>query len=96
MSLGLAFVVIVVGLIAWFLLDGPVQPAETLPATVVSVKPLPQVSGPPTADVTLQLADRTTILLKLENAQAWDSGRTVTVRRLKRRLSGVASYEVVK
>jgi hypothetical protein len=89
------FVIVVALLIGWFLLDRPVQPGETLQATIAGVKALPTVSGPPSVEVTLKLPDGASVLLKIEHGQTLDVGKIVAVRRFKRRLSGVASYEYV-
>jgi hypothetical protein len=92
--LGGLFLVVVAALIGWFILDRPVAPGDELKATVVSIKALPQVSGPAMEEVTLKLESGEAILIKAERGAVLNAGQQVTVRRLKRRLTGVASYEL--
>jgi hypothetical protein len=92
---GWIFVIVVALLIGWFLLDRAVGAGETLRAAVTGVKPLPAVSGPPSAEVTLKLPDGGDVLLKIEHGQKLDIGKVVAVRRFKRWFSGAASYEYV-
>ena len=96
MNLGWIFLVIVVLLIGWFLFDRPVAPGETLTASIINVKPLPSQSGPPSAEVTIKFADGTTALIKVEHAGAIDAGSEITIRKLKRRISGAVSYELIR
>jgi hypothetical protein len=96
MNLGWIFLIVVALLIGWFLFDRPVQPGETLTATIVGVKPLPNQSGPPSADVTIKFADGATALIKVEHPSALNEGNQISVRKLTRRISGIAAYELIR
>mgnify|MGYP003436238876 FL=1 len=96
MNLGWIFLVVVLPLIGWFLFDRPVEPGETLTASIVTVKPLPSPTGPPSADVTIKFADGTRALIKVEHPGAIDVGNQINVRKFKRRISGAVSYELVR
>ena len=96
MNLGWMFLIVVVLFIGWFLFDRPVEPGETLTATIVGVKPLPNQSGPPSADVTIKFTDGATALIKVEHPGALNEGNQISVRKLTRRISGIAAYELIR
>ena len=102
MNLGLIFAIIVALLIGWFLFDKPVQPGEVIAATITNVKAINTPSGPPSADVTVRLADGSMAQFKVEQPgngprpPSLDAGNAVQVRKLTRRISGTVSYELVR
>ena len=96
MNLGWIFLVVVALLISWFLFDRPVEPGETLAATVTNVKPISLPSGPPSAEVFAKLPDGTTAIVKVEHPGALEAGNKVSVRKFTRRISGAVSYELVR
>lgn len=96
MNLGWVFLVVVALLIGWFVFDRPTQPGETLAATVTNVKPIPSPSGPPSAEVFVKLPDGTTAIIKVEHPGTLSIGNNVSIRKLTRRISGAASYELIR
>ena len=87
MNLGLIFAIVVALLIGWFLFDKPVQPGQVIAATITNVKAINTPSGPPSADVTVRLADGSMAQFKVEQPGNLDEGNAVQVRKLTRRIS---------
>jgi hypothetical protein len=86
------FAVVVALVIGWFVLDRPVEPGETVQATVANIAPINIPSGPPQSKLVAKLSDGTVVELQIPRNDALTVGAPITLQRLKRRLSGIASY----
>ncbi len=86
---------LVVALVAgWFLLDRPIEPGETIEATVAEISPVNVPSGPPQSKLVAKLADGTPVTLQIARNDKLSVGDAIVVKRTKRRLSGVAAYHL--
>jgi hypothetical protein len=87
-ALGVALV------IAWFVLDRPVMPGEAVSATVAEIAPINIPAGPPNSRLIAKLPDGATVTLQIPRNDKLNPGDAITLRKTKRRLSGIAAYEV--
>jgi hypothetical protein len=84
---------LVVGLvIAWFVLDRPVMPGESVQATIVEIAPINVPTGQPQSKLVAKLGDGSVVNLQIPRNDKINAGDTITLKRTKRRLSGVAAY----
>lgn len=90
------FALVVALVIGWFLFDRPVEPGEAIQATVARISPINIPSGPPQSKLVAQFVDGTTVELQIARNDALATGATITLQRLKRRFSGIASYTLAK
>lgn len=88
------FAVVVALVIAWFVLDRPVEPGERVPATVIEATPINVPTGQPQSKLVAKLADGTLITLQIARNETLKAGDSITLQRTKRRLSGVAAYQL--
>jgi hypothetical protein len=89
------FAAVVALVIAWFVLDRPVEPGEAVQATVAEIAPINVPTGAPQSKLVATLADGTSVTLQIPRNDALNAGAAITLQRYKRRLSGVVSYAFV-
>jgi hypothetical protein len=88
------FAAVLALVIAWFVIDRPVEPGESVQASVSEISPINVPAGQPQSKLVAKLSDGTLVTLQIPRNDKLNAGDAITLKRTKRRLSGVAAYQL--